>query len=125
LEISELEKNYITTVTYDDSEIWYGKCLKNNPINLEEVLELKGLWNMVAYEFYWLHPNEGYQLIGVLPERRKNSARVTPESITRWGEDVFGKDFATKDIFHIKVTIDEKRVGIFRPAPFPIPKKDA
>jgi hypothetical protein len=98
--------------------------LKNNPTNQEEVLELKGLWNMVAYEFYGPDSNGGYQLIGVLHERRKNSARVTPESITRWEENVFGKDFDTKDIFHIKVTIDEKTVGIFRPAPFPITQKD-
>jgi hypothetical protein len=85
---------------------------------------LKGLWNMVAYEFYGPHPNGGYQLIGVFHERRKNSARVTPESITQWGKTIFGKDIDTKDIFHIKVTIDEKTVGIFRPAPFPLPKKE-
>jgi len=79
---------------------------------------------MVAYEFYWPGPNGDYQLIGVLHERRKNSARITPESIALWKESVFGKDFDTKDIFHIKVTIDEKTVGIFRPAPFPITQKD-
>jgi hypothetical protein len=32
---------------------------------------------MEAYEVYWLDPKGGYQIIGVLPERRKNSARVT------------------------------------------------
>jgi hypothetical protein len=106
------------------SKTWYEKCLKNNSINQEEVLELKGLWNMAAYEFYWLDPNGEYQLIGVLHERRKNSARITPESITLWGESLFGKDFYTKDIFRIKVTIDEKTVGTFRPAPFPIIQKD-
>jgi hypothetical protein len=32
---------------------------------------------MEAYKFYWLDPRGGYQIIGVLSERRKNSARVT------------------------------------------------
>jgi hypothetical protein len=40
---------------------------------------------MVAYEFYWLDPTGGYKIIGVLPERRKNSARITQESIMRFG----------------------------------------
>ena len=61
---------------------------------------------MVAYEFYRLDPKGGYQIIGVLPERRKNSARVTQESIMRWGNNIFGKDFDTKDIFFIQMMID-------------------
>ncbi len=79
---------------------------------------------MEAYEFYWLDPKGGYQIIGVLPERRKNSARVTQESIMRWGKNIFGKDFDTKDIFFIQVEIDETTVRIFRPVPFTIPLKD-
>jgi hypothetical protein len=75
---------------------------------------------MEAYEFYLLDPKGGYQIIGVLPERRKNSARVTKKSVMNWGEKIFGKDFDTKDIFFIQVTIDEKTVRIFRPVPFPI-----
>ena len=78
---------------------------------------------MDAYEFYWLDPKGGYQIIGVTPERRKNSARITKESIMRWGENIFGKDFNTKDIFFIQVTIDEKTVRIFRPFPFTILKR--
>jgi hypothetical protein len=46
---------------------------------------------MEGYEFYWLDPKGGYQIIGVLPERRKNPARVTHESIMRWGENIFVK----------------------------------
>ena len=45
-----------------------------------------GEQRMEAYEFYWLDPKGGYQIIGVLPERRKNSARVTQESIMRRGK---------------------------------------
>jgi hypothetical protein len=75
---------------------------------------------MVAYEFYWLEPTGGFQIIGVLPERRKNSARITQQSIMNWGEKIFGKELDTKDIFFIQVTIDEKTVRIFRPIPFTI-----
>jgi len=73
---------------------------------------------MIAYEFYWLDATGRYQIIGVLPERRKNAARITKESIRRWGENIFGKDFDTKDIFPIEVTVDESSFRIFYPIPF-------
>jgi hypothetical protein len=80
---------------------------------------------MEAYEFYWLDPKGGYQIIGVLPERRKNPARVTQESILRWGKNIFGKEFDPKDILFIQVTMDEKTGRIFRPIPSTITLKDA
>jgi hypothetical protein len=79
---------------------------------------------MEAYEFYWLDPKGGFQIIGVLPERRKNSARITQQSIMNWGEKIFGKEFDPKDIFFIQVTMDEKTCRIFRPIPFTITQKD-
>ena len=79
---------------------------------------------MVAYEFNWLNPTGGYQIIGVLPEKRKNSARITQQSIMNWGEKIFGKELDTKDIFFIQVTMDEKTSRIFRPIPFTITQKD-
>ena len=39
---------------------------------------------MVAYEFY-LRNGKGDKLIGILPERRQNPKRITPESIMNWG----------------------------------------
>ncbi len=39
---------------------------------------------MIAYEFY-LRNEEGDKLIGILPERRKDPKRITPESIMNWG----------------------------------------
>ena len=62
---------------------------------------------MVAYEFYWLDPIKGYQLVGVLPERRKNQARITQASVINWAEKYFGKKLGIQDIFFIQVTIDE------------------
>jgi hypothetical protein len=79
---------------------------------------------MVAYEFYLRDPIKGNQFIGLLPERRKNPASITKESIIRWGEKYFGKDLDTKDIFFIRVTIDENTVRISRPVPFTITQKD-
>lgn len=73
---------------------------------------------MVAYKFYWFDPIKGYQLIGTLPERRKNPSRITQASIMNWGEKFFGKKFGSKDIFFFQVTVDENSVRIFRPAPF-------
>jgi hypothetical protein len=73
---------------------------------------------MEAYEFYRLSPTGGYHIIGVLPERRKNLARITQESIMRWGENIFCKDLETKDIYFIQVTINEDTGNIFRPTPF-------
>jgi hypothetical protein len=79
---------------------------------------------MVAYEFYWLDEIGGYQIIGVLPERRKKTERITQESILNWGEKIFCKDLNTKDIFFIQVEIDEKNVRFFRPVPFTIALKE-
>jgi len=79
---------------------------------------------MIAYEFYLRDPVKGNELVGILPERRNNPERITQKSIMRWGENIFGKDFDTKDIFFIQVTIDEKTVRIFQPVPFTITQKD-
>jgi hypothetical protein len=79
---------------------------------------------VIAYEFYWLDPKGGYQIIGVLPERRKDSARVTEESIMQWGKTIFNKDFYPKDIFFIKVVMDQNTGRIFRPPIFTKPQKE-
>ena len=70
---------------------------------------------MVAYEFYWLDPKGGYQIIGVLPERRKNSKRITQKSVMSWAEIFFGENLSAKDIYFIQVTIDEFTGGSFDP----------
>ena len=72
---------------------------------------------MMAYEFYWRDEIKGYQLFGVLPERRKGPARITEESVLGWVEKFFGNKFSTKDIYFAQVTINENTGMIFRPAP--------
>ena len=75
---------------------------------------------MVAYEFYSLDPAGGYQIIGVLPKRRKTSERITKESIIKWGKNIFSKHCGSEDMFFIRVTIDDKTVRVLRPVPFSI-----
>jgi hypothetical protein len=70
---------------------------------------------MVAYEFYWYDPAKGYELLGVLPERRKNPKRKTQKSVMGWAEKIFGDNLSTKDFYFIQVTINEYTGMIFRP----------
>jgi hypothetical protein len=73
---------------------------------------------VIAYEFYWFDPMKGYQLIGTLPERRKNPERITQKSIMGWAEKILGDKLSTKDIYIIQVPIYEYGGMVFPPAPF-------
>ena len=73
---------------------------------------------MIAYEFYCLDLKKQYELIGVLPERRKNPARITQKSVMNWVVKYFGNKLGITEIFCIEVTIDEDTGRIFRPTPF-------
>ncbi len=77
-----------------------------------------------AYEFYWLDPKGEYRALGVLPERRRDSARVTQESIMRYARTIFSEDSYPQNIFFIRMTKDEETGEISRPVPFTIPRKD-
>jgi len=65
---------------------------------------------MVAYEFYRGGPKEGYQLIGVLPERRSDSERINDESIMNWVRGLLGDQGKGEDLFFIQVEVDEKTI---------------
>jgi hypothetical protein len=65
---------------------------------------------VVGYELYWHDPIKGYQLIGVLPERRRNPNRITKESIMNWGEKYFGKNLNLNDIFFVEVEINGEQI---------------
>jgi hypothetical protein len=54
---------------------------------------------MLVYEIYTLNKKKGYKIIGALPERRKNPARITKESIIRWARILLRDDADSKDIF--------------------------
>jgi len=53
----------------------------------------------------------------ILPERRKNPERITPESIMAWARMLFDSQSGTKDIYYIRVTIEEYKGNSFWPAP--------
>jgi hypothetical protein len=72
---------------------------------------------MIAYEFYWRDPIKGYQLIGVLPEKKKNINRITYESIMKWGKMSLGEDVNIKDIFSIERKIDKEPVSLVQKRP--------
>ncbi len=68
---------------------------------------------MIAYEFYLRDPVKGGELIGILPERRKDPARITQWSVLHWAETVFGNGFINKDVYFIEATIKEDEGNIF------------
>jgi len=61
---------------------------------------------VICYELYLHDPIKGYQLIGVLPERRKNPMRITKNSVMNWGKTLLGDDEDSKNIFLKRLTID-------------------
>jgi hypothetical protein len=72
---------------------------------------------MVAYEIYGHDPVKGYGLLGVLPERRKNPARITKASVINWGMKFFEKNIDINGIFLIQLEIDINTGKTFRCAP--------
>jgi hypothetical protein len=73
---------------------------------------------MVAYEYYWRNEIRGYDLLGVLPERRRNSGRVTPKSIIALGKKFWGDDMDVDNILFIRIFIDKMTGEIYRPKPY-------
>jgi hypothetical protein len=61
---------------------------------------------MLVYELYAFNKTKGYELIGILPERRKNPARITQNSVMNWAKMLSGDDVDSKDIFFKPVRID-------------------
>jgi len=73
---------------------------------------------MMAYEIYWHDPIKGYQLLGVLPERRKDPARITEGSIINWGGKFFCKSLDIDGIFILQLETDNNTGKTSRHAPF-------
>ncbi len=63
--------------------------------------------HMLAYEFYYHDHAYQPQLIGILPERRKDPQRITPESIMNWAKNLLGSDWDMDRIDFVEVTIDK------------------
>ena len=65
---------------------------------------------MVGYELYCWRDPKGYELIGVLPERRNNPQRVTKESILNWGQKYFGIHLNLAGMYLIEVKINMEAI---------------
>ena len=60
---------------------------------------------MIVYELYLRNGEEGDNLIGTLPERRKNPERITEESVMNWGKEMIGDKEETDNIYYIKTEV--------------------
>jgi hypothetical protein len=65
---------------------------------------------MIAYEFYRRDEKGKNHFIWILPERRKNSSRITQESIINWGKKAVVDNTESKDIFFVRVELDEAQI---------------
>ena len=72
---------------------------------------------MVAYEYYWRNEMRGYELLGVLPERRKSIGRVTQKSIIGLGKKFLGDQVDIDNILFKRIFIDNMTGEIYRPKP--------
>jgi hypothetical protein len=68
---------------------------------------------MVAYELYLHDGIKGYELIGILPERRKDPNRITKESVLKWGRMVLGNGANKKNIIIKQMRVDDTTGQIF------------
>ena len=66
---------------------------------------------MIAYELYLYDPINGYRLMGVLPERRRNPKRITKRSVLNWAEKYFGTDLNLKEVFSLEVRTDRESIN--------------
>jgi len=76
---------------------------------------------VIAYEIYCSDPGKGYELLGILPERRKKPRRITESSVMNWGKMLLADNGSRKSIFYRKITISEYTGKFIRVTPSHIP----
>jgi hypothetical protein len=90
------------------SGIWPDWSLEVEEEVYEVSLDGDRIMYMLAYELYSFNNINGYELIGVLPERRKNLTRITEDSVMRWGRMLLGDHTENDSIYFKRVTLDNK-----------------
>jgi len=65
---------------------------------------------MIGYELYCWRDPKGYELIGVLPERRNDPQRITKESVLNWGQKYFAIQLDLDDVYFIEVEINGEAI---------------
>ncbi len=78
---------------------------------------------MVVYEFYCRDSVKEYELLAILPERRKDPRRITDASVMNWGKMLLGNNGSKKNIFYKKVTISAYTGKFFRVTPYSVLQK--
>jgi hypothetical protein len=61
---------------------------------------------MVGYQLYCWRDPKGYELIGVLPERRNDPQRITKESVLNWAQKYFAIELDFDAMYFIEVEIN-------------------
>jgi hypothetical protein len=62
---------------------------------------------MIAYEFYSRDAEDQFHLIGILPERRGHSGRITQQSVLNWGKEILGTEAGLTQFFFVRVKVYE------------------
>jgi len=68
---------------------------------------------LISYELFSFDEKNGYEFIGILPERRKDPKRITDESVMNWGRMVLGDRSEGKKIFFNRVALEDVTGGTF------------
>ncbi len=58
---------------------------------------------MVAYEFYLRDKKGKEHLIGILPERRRKTERITKDSVLHWGCNMVGDRSDVENIHFVRL----------------------
>jgi len=62
---------------------------------------------MLGYQFYCLDEKGKDHLIGILPERRFNSERISDRSIMNWAREIIGNGCHGRRIHFVRVNVQE------------------
>ena len=72
-----------------------------------EIKVKRGGSSMLGYQFYCLDEKGRDHLIGILPERRFNSTRITDRSIMNWAREIIGNSSYGRRIRFVRVNMPE------------------
>ncbi len=76
-----------------------------------------------GYAVYSFDQVKGYELIAILPERRKKRERITKESIMKWAEMLLGPSAEGTNIVFKRVTIGESTDQFYQVEPLSKPEE--
>ena len=82
------------------------KCIEKVVERIRVAAASNSRWLMLVYELYISNGKMDYELVGVLPERRKNPTRITKESVIKWGRKLLGDDADSKEIFFNPISME-------------------